>query len=129
MDITPETIEAIKEALAPLAKAIGESAEYVFALAIRQNSVYALREALIIVVILVAFVLSTRIMRKAQARYFAKCPKNDWPDWLDDQGYLAVLPAVTGITLSVFLATTDLWGRLLNPEWYAITDLISKFGG
>ena len=119
----PKTIEAAQKAVAPLLTKLGELGQQGFGLAIRQNYVYAAQEAFYVVLGLVIFTTWMVNLKK----FTAWCVK--YTD--ESEGFVWMLYAVAWIVIAVvcgfmfFPNVTEVMGRLINPAWYAISDIIN----
>jgi hypothetical protein len=121
--MTPETIKQIQEALTPLAQKLGQGAEKVFELAIKQNYVYAAQGAVFIVFTAVSSLVYYKFCkwgRKKKGSY-TNFYHHDWAPII---GWLGAVILAFCVVISI-ATIGGIIGRLINPEWYAIRDLIN----
>ena len=110
-----ETVDAIKEALTPIAEKIGEGAKFGWEVVVRQQYVEAFGLIASAVSFLVVFGLGIFFIRKG-INYERK---NNY----DDEGLAFTMGGVGMTVLGAVFAGVNLYqgvARLINPEYYAI---------
>ena len=126
-----EAVKELKTLLEPLAAKMGQAGEYVFELAIRQNYVNAIHSIIFIIGVIIAGILyrkffkyANTILEEEQIRRWST--RNG--EWMPP--VLVLLGLGLGLLGVVALAEVGtVIGRLINPEWYAINDLINMVRG
>lgn len=122
-----DTIKAASEALKPLLDKLGELGAHGWEIAVRQQYVYAISDALLLAFFVCATIALGRIFFLRSNRFD---PKRQWEDayWETAEGMIVVLSlGVVAVTAIVILCAVggSIAGRFLNPEWYALQSLLA----
>ena len=116
MDMKPtlELAKELKDALAPLATKIGQTAEYVYGLAVKDVFITGILESVLVLFSVIAFVWQVKFLVKLRS---LKKPM--------DPDLNAFLVTGSLICFVIFLITTgEAVHSLFNPEYVAIDKLI-----
>lgn len=120
--MSPQTIQAITSALTPLANKLGESASYLFELAVRQSYVQGIEDIFcIIVMCAIGIPYFLFAWKKLTFKKQEECSR---PEWNEGIAWL-----LNGMVLIVFLigfmcAGTDAINALANPQYYAVMSIL-----
>ena len=117
--ISSSTIQAIKDAMTPVAEALGKGAEYTWVVLIKQQYVVAVGDFIGFVVGMVAglLILKWTIIMYKTDRYGTN------PGWFFSGAF-----ALGGIGMSMY-ALYDGLAHIINPDFYVLQFLISAVTG
>jgi hypothetical protein len=110
----------LKEALTPLALKLGEGAEHVYELAIRQSYVEGLTSLILCLVMLVLIAFQFRVIKTCSVE-LKESSSND-PLWI-----FGIILAVAGVIACFIIGIFQLIDAIRylgNPEYMAIKDLL-----
>ena len=110
-----ETINAIKEALVPVAQKIGETAEWGWGVVIRQMYVEAILGIFYTILGIVVLVATYKLVRFVMKQ----CKEDRYSDW----GLVGIIGGIIGTSVGFLLffgGGYDAITRFVNPEFYAI---------
>lgn len=119
--MSPDTVKAISDALAPLASKLEQTGGHVYQIFTRQQYITGIVGIVWgVVMLMISMVLAYNL---------ARLIKWDVEDGTD--GAISTMVVITGIGL-FFLGTLvllDGFQHLMNPEYYTITDILQKATG
>jgi hypothetical protein len=125
--VNAETIKAASDAVKPLLDKLGNLGLQGFELAVRQQYVHAASTAVVLVALFAALLVSLRLHNGAWARKKADRPDADWFYWADVEGggwVLAVSVSAAALLLGLIFCLEPTIGRVINPHWYALKEII-----
>lgn len=111
--MTPETIQKIKEIMAPVAEKIGQGAEFGWVTVLRQQYTYAWLAVFFVIIGVVVLVVSNIVGIKIFKRH------TQYSDARFGAGVLIVLGSVSGC-VSIVLGSIVAITHFLNPAFYAL---------
>lgn len=114
-----ETINQIKDALAPIAEKIGQGAGYAWEIVVRQQVAEGIGA---LIVSFFGLILGISVF------CFVKYTIKKHESWRDDWDVVGGMVGTIGGIISLLMLITGLYGgvmRLLNPEFYAIEFFIN----
>lgn len=119
MSVVKETVDEISKALQPLAEKLGESAEYLYGVYVKQMLTEGVIYGVASLVAAIALVfISLKIIKHL---------KSTLSDYDIEATLTVIVLTAMFFGLSV-LATTNI-GKIINPEYYAIERIVDQVRG
>lgn len=122
--ISSSTVQSIKDAMTPVATAIGQGAQYGWTILIKQQYVVAATDVVWAIGLLLIIVGIWKVAQLAFKEQAANDEKNKYND--GGAGILGALIVVVGLAVFIFMCMfiTDAIGHIINPDFYALQFLL-----
>jgi flagellar biosynthesis protein FlhB len=124
--MSPETVKAVQEALAPMAQKLGEGAAHLYEIYVRQMFAEAVASGVVLLVLSIGLFAFWILWYKSRKAYEKKHHyASDLSDGLGIAGSFATVVMTVLIPFLLFDTIT----KLINPEYYAIERIITQVRG
>lgn len=116
--ITKEAIVELQNALTPVVQKLGQGGEWVYKVYYKQQIVYGIQSILGVLLVILGWFLIGKMLKKAE-----------WDFGTPDNFYaVATIVGSIFLTMATFYVSVSLFGgvgRLINPDYYILQELLS----